>query len=241
MTPRQPLESLLGPLVHVEQPKLEVQDGLAGHAEPEVPGLDDAGVNGSHGHLEHTLAGHGPERMEVAGHSRHRLVAWKILSQRPRALGPVVVQRHALGLGCPSGVRPKKSMTSRSNQFAAGYFAAIDGRRGRVVSDGGRHAKEDAQARQRPDMVHDEAARRTALVGGEERHQPRPQAEHGAGRQRRQLRCRHVEEEFSRAQLAHGAIRHAERLRHDRRGFAHAPPHTTCVAARISAISGAGR
>ena len=63
MAPRQPLEALLGALVHVEQPKLEVQHGLAGDAEPEMPGLDDAGVHGSHRHLEHALAGDRPERM----------------------------------------------------------------------------------------------------------------------------------------------------------------------------------
>ena len=33
-------------------------------------------------------------------------------------------------------MRPKKSMTSRSNQFAAGYFAAIDGNEGRAGSTG---------------------------------------------------------------------------------------------------------
>ena len=32
-----------------------------------------------------------------------------------------------MGFGWPSGMRPNTSMTSRSNQFATGYFAAIEG------------------------------------------------------------------------------------------------------------------
>ncbi len=95
MAPRQPLEALLDALVDVEQPKLEVQDRFAGHAEPEVPGLDDAGVNGSDRHLEHALAGHGPERMEVPGDARHDAVVGKVLAERPRAVRPVVVKRDA--------------------------------------------------------------------------------------------------------------------------------------------------
>ena len=93
VTPREPLESFLRSLVDVEQPKLEVQDGLAGHAEPEMPWLDDPGVNGSDRHLEHTLAGHGPKRMGRTMDARHDAIIRKVLAERPRAVRPIVMQR----------------------------------------------------------------------------------------------------------------------------------------------------
>ena len=92
VTPRQPLEALLGALVHVEQPKLQVQHGLAGDAKPEVPGLDDAGVHGPHRHLEHTFAGHGPERVEIPSTRGTTASFGKVLAERPRAVGPVVME-----------------------------------------------------------------------------------------------------------------------------------------------------
>ena len=73
MAPRQPLEALLDALVDVEEPKLQVEDRLAGDAEPEVPGLDDARVDRPHREMEDALAGHGPIGAELPSHARHGL------------------------------------------------------------------------------------------------------------------------------------------------------------------------
>src|SRR5215204_1775513 len=64
-----------------------------------MPGLDDAGVNGSDGDLEHAFAGDRPKRMEVAFHSRHLPVGIEILAQGPLALWPIVMHGDPLGIG----------------------------------------------------------------------------------------------------------------------------------------------
>ena len=46
-------------------------------------------------HLEHALAGHRPERMEVPGDARHDAIVGKVLAERPRAVRPIVVKRDA--------------------------------------------------------------------------------------------------------------------------------------------------
>src|SRR3989304_2463588 len=51
---RKPLEALLDSLVDVEQPKLQVQNGLARDTESKVTWLRGARVNGTHGGLEYT-------------------------------------------------------------------------------------------------------------------------------------------------------------------------------------------
>ena len=51
-----------------------------------------------------------------------------------------------MGFGWPSGVRPK-SMTSRSNQFATGYFAAIEGNDGSLGSTGATTWRNDRRFR----------------------------------------------------------------------------------------------
>ena len=113
--------------MHVEQPKLQVQHGLAGDAKPKVSGLDDARVHGSHRDLEHAFASHGPERVEVPADARDHRVAGKSLRSAHAPSGQSSWSATRAGFGWPSGMSPKKSMTSRSNQFAAGCFAAIEG------------------------------------------------------------------------------------------------------------------
>src|SRR6266446_8086967 len=55
----QPLDSL----VHVAEPGFEPYDRLAVRSEPEVPGLDDACVHGTHGNLVQAFALGGQERV----------------------------------------------------------------------------------------------------------------------------------------------------------------------------------
>src|SRR5207244_3083279 len=52
----QPLDALLQPAVCVEESRVQVQHRLADRAEAEVAGLDDARVNRSHRHFEHSLS-----------------------------------------------------------------------------------------------------------------------------------------------------------------------------------------
>ena len=92
MTPRQPLEALLGPLVHVEEPELKVQHRLAGDAKSKVARLDDPRMDGSDGHLEHAFTGHGSERVKITCHARHHGVVREVLAKRPGPLGPVVME-----------------------------------------------------------------------------------------------------------------------------------------------------
>ncbi len=131
VSPRQPLEALLDSLVNVEEPELQIQHRLAGHAKPEVSGLDDARVHRADRHLEHAFAGHRPERMPVTGHAGHgRVVRESPCATPTRRRASRREARRVPDWGGPPAIRPKKSITSRSNQFAAGCRAAIDGNDG---------------------------------------------------------------------------------------------------------------
>ena len=77
---REILEQLLGSLVRVEHAELQVQDGLAGHGEIEVSGLDDAGMNRADRNLEHALSICGPVDVPLPLKRRKHSVEWKILA-----------------------------------------------------------------------------------------------------------------------------------------------------------------
>ena len=92
VAPRQPLEALLGALVHVEEPQLEIENRLTGDAEPEMAWLDDARVDRPHREMEDALAGHRTIGPELPSHARHGLPLVEVLPQRPSALRPIVVE-----------------------------------------------------------------------------------------------------------------------------------------------------
>ena len=96
------LEELLGAFVRVEHAQLQVEDGLAGHREVEMAGLDDAGVHGAHGNLEHAFAQRRPVDVPLAFEGRQDLSQRKVLAQRMH-VRPVVVQRHAARIGVAGG------------------------------------------------------------------------------------------------------------------------------------------
>ena len=62
----QVLEQFFGALVHVEHAQLQIEHRLAGHAEQEVPGLDDARVHRADRHLENAFAFHLAELVPLA-------------------------------------------------------------------------------------------------------------------------------------------------------------------------------
>src|SRR5438105_13415494 len=55
--------------------------------------LDNAGVNGSHGYLEHALSGDWSERMECSCDARYDTIRRKVLAKCVRVVGPIVVDR----------------------------------------------------------------------------------------------------------------------------------------------------
>ena len=168
MTPRQSLESLLRSLVDVEQPKLEVQDGFAGHAKPKMPGLDDAGVNRSDRHLEHTLAGHGSEWMEFSGDARHDAIIRKVLAERPRSVRPIVMKRDTCRIRMALGDEAEEIHDLAFEPVRRRMLRRDRRVGGRRRINRRRDVKKGPVARQRPEMVHDEAAGRMALVTREQ-------------------------------------------------------------------------
>ena len=68
----------------------------------------------------------------------------------------------------------EESMTSRSNQLATGYFAAIEGNDGSAGSTGATTRRKDRRP-QRPHVVHEKSAARGSLVAREERQEPSAQ------------------------------------------------------------------
>ncbi len=95
-------EELLGSLMRVEHAQLQVEDGLAGHGEVEVAGLDDAGVNGADRNLEDAFTVSGPIDVPLAFKRGQNGVERKILAQRMH-IGPVIVERHSARIGMPCG------------------------------------------------------------------------------------------------------------------------------------------
>ena len=240
VTPRQPLEALLRALVHVEEAELQVEDGLAGHAEVEVARLDDAGVHRPHRHVEDALAGHRAEGVERALDPWHLPVVGEVLAQRPLPLGPVVVQADAGGVGVALGDEAER-VHHLALEPVGGRVLRRDRREAGVRGvDAGRDAQEGPVARQEPDVVERVDRVPRALVGGEEGGEARAGAGHQA--------VRHVGE---RARLDVGPqlarARRAERGRREGQGLGdgldhgvHAPS-TTRTAARTRATSGPGR
>src|SRR5206468_449275 len=108
VTPRESLEALFDALVHVEQSKLQVQHGLAGHTKAKVSGLDDAGMHGSHRYLEDALASHGTKRVKITRYARYDTVVVEVLAKRPRALRPIVMKCHTRRVGVPLGCQAKE-------------------------------------------------------------------------------------------------------------------------------------
>jgi hypothetical protein len=240
VTPRQPFESLLDPLVHVEQPELKVQHRLAGDAESEVPRLDDSRVHRAHRNLEHAFTGDGSERMRSTRRTRHHAVVREILAQRPGAVRPVVVERDPHGIG----------MALRNEAEEIHHFAfepvrdRMPGRDRRKRWFSGVHGRDElqeaAQARQEPQVVQDESALRRPLVTGEERHHPSAQRGGDPIGQVRQRGGRRLEQQLAGTRLADTPLRNFQRGRHARPD-GHQCPQTTRVAARMSASRGAGR
>jgi hypothetical protein len=90
-------------------------------------------------------------------------------------------------------------------------------------------------------MVQVEATCFGAVIAREERHQASVQTERRPVGERRQRGPVGVEYQLSGAQLANRTIRHIERRYYGCDDRCHGAPHTTRVAARMSAISGPGR
>ena len=126
----------------------------------------------------------------------------EVLPQGPRALGPVVVQRDARRVGMALGARPKKSMTSRSNQFAAGCAPQSRESDGRRPVDRGRQRTKSA-SRGSDQTWWTKNARPGPLVGGEERQrgavQSRPARRPAPGSRRRDLEHDLARPRFARA------------------------------------------
>src|ERR1035438_4612824 len=95
---RHVLEQLLRALVRVEEPDLEVEDGLPSHAEKEVAGLNDARMHRPHRDLKDAFALNLAELVPLACEWRQHSAQIKIFPQRVH-FWPVIVQRAAAGVG----------------------------------------------------------------------------------------------------------------------------------------------
>ena len=139
-----------------------------------MAGLDDPRMHGSHGHLEHAFTGDRPERVKITCRTWHHGIAGKVLAKGPGPLRPIVMEGDPHRVRMAFGVRPKTSMTSRSNQFATGYFAAIEGTMVHSEAPGPRPGGRIAGSATTT-VVHEETAARVSLVAREERQEPSAQ------------------------------------------------------------------
>jgi hypothetical protein len=93
--------------VDESQPRLEVHDLLALHAEAEVAGLDDPRVHRAHRDLEDAGALHAAEREGLPGIDEvaagHRVPAERVI-----ALGPELMQREPSQFGMARGREPEE-------------------------------------------------------------------------------------------------------------------------------------
>jgi hypothetical protein len=227
-------------LVRVEEAELQIEDGLAGHAEVEVAGLDDAGVDRPHRHVEDPLAGHRAEGVERAGGPRHLPVVEEVLAQCPLPLGPVVVKADPGGVGVTLGDEAERVHHLALEPVGGGVLRR-DRREVRVRGvDTGRDAQERPVARQEPDVVERVDRVPRALVGGEEGGEPRAGAGHQAVRHFAKRARLDVGPQLARARRADGGRREGQGLGDGLDHGVHAPS-TTRTAARTRATSGPGR
>ena len=92
-----PGEELLDAAVDEPQPRLQVQDGLADDGEPEVAGLDHAGVHRADRDLVHPGALDGAERVRAVGVAEAAAAAPGVGEHRVPAAGPVEVPDQPAG------------------------------------------------------------------------------------------------------------------------------------------------
>ena len=176
MTPWQPLEALLDPLVHIEEPELKVQHRLAGDAKSKVARLDDPRMDGSDGHLEHAFTGHGSEWVIVTWYARHRSVVREVLAKRPGPIGPVVMESDT--------GRVRMALRNKAEEIhnlafePVGHRVLRGDRRIRRLSrnHGRREPQEGPEARQEPQMVQEKSPADIALVAREEGQEPSAQS-----------------------------------------------------------------
>ena len=239
VTPRQALEELLRALVRVEEAELQVEDRLAGDAEEEVAGLDDAGVHRPHRHLEDAFAGHRAEGVERALGTRGTLVVGKVLAQRVH-VGPVVVQRDPAGVGVAFGDEAEHVLHLALEPVGRRVLRR-DGRKVGVGGvDTGRDAQEGPVVRQEPDVVERVDRVPRAVVGGEEGGEPRAGAGHQAVRRFAKHARLDVGPQLAGARRADGGRWEGQGLGDGLDHGVHAPS-TTRTAARTRAMSGPGR
>ena len=227
--PRQAFEALLDALVDVEEPELQVQHRLARDAEPEMARLDHAGVHGSHRHLEHALAGDGPERVTLAGARGTGAVGREVLSERPRAVGPVVVERDARRVGVAVGRQAEEVHDLPFEPVRRRVLRAIEGKtaqRDRLAptpQERLRRGSDQTWCRQNAPV-------RSRVVGREQRHQPRVEAlADRVGQRGKRVRHRvHASSSGRRSRTAPAAPERGRTAAASRR---HDAPQTTRVAA----------
>src|SRR5262249_21952052 len=94
---------LLETAVRVEQPRVEVEHGVADGAEPEVTWLDDPGMDGANRDLEHALSLDDEVGKLLGGLARGDLRAIERLSQRVVSRRPSIVQDERARIGVPGG------------------------------------------------------------------------------------------------------------------------------------------
>ena len=111
-------EELLDSSVDEPEPGLHPQDGLADDREPEVPGLDDSGVDGPDRDLVDALPLDLEERERPDVRARTAAgPASRRIGYQPRGQCPCRTSRP--GSGWPIGVMPYRSRISRSKRPAA--------------------------------------------------------------------------------------------------------------------------
>ena len=126
---RPALEQLLDSLVGEEQLAFEGDDALAGDVEPEVPWLDDAGVDRPDGDLEDPFALDPSHRVGLTRASEPG-VPGEVLPQRMCARRDVLVVNEAPAVRVAVGAMPNMSWAYRSYQWAAITCRVSDSYRG---------------------------------------------------------------------------------------------------------------
>ncbi len=175
--PEAPVDSL----VRIAQARFETQDFLADDREAEMPGLDDPGVDRSHGDLVDAVALDPHEGVVVgrvlAARVRVEIAAQRELVRTPRAVAqPLPPVTGALG-GDAEQVVQRALHAQRTREYLGD---------GRIRRRGGRYRKleDDEAAADRVRRVYREGRVAIAVVRAPKRHDPSRAFTHHARRAR---------------------------------------------------------
>ncbi|OPZ60069.1 MAG: hypothetical protein BWY88_00587 [Synergistetes bacterium ADurb.Bin520] len=172
---RHPLAELFYPLVHEKKLGLQVDHRLPRHAEAEMPGFDDPGVNRTHGNFVDPRPLHF-QKGDFSGYVRGPVAAVVVPAQGMDPFGPMAVEHQGFKLGMTLGDQAEEVGDLSLVERGGGDAVPQGGEAFLPRRQGSAHHHEGPGLRGGKDVSQHEApAFQGSLVRGKEHRQGKPQ------------------------------------------------------------------